>query len=98
MGKTDFPINLFLARTAMKNDTTFFTKEAQKNIFYMEHVCSASNSFSNKFNYSSGRGEITDELLDRVKIQDGDDEQRDVAAFLRKVRENGDSRMTQLKC
>lgn len=51
----------------------------------MEHVCSSSKSFSQKFNYSSHRGEIAAELLDKVKLKDDEDEQRDVANFLRRV-------------
>ncbi|XP_035705890.1 pickpocket protein 28-like isoform X2 [Folsomia candida] len=70
---------------ASRNDTSQYVKEAQKNIYYMEHVCSSSKSFSQKFNYSSHRGEIAAELLDKVKLKDDEDEQRDVANFLRRA-------------
>ncbi|XP_035702813.1 pickpocket protein 28-like [Folsomia candida] len=58
------------------------TIEARKNVYYLDHVCSSSKSFSQKFNYSSKRGQVDPSLLARTRVEDGDDEQRDVARFL----------------
>lgn len=61
------------------------TIEARKNVYYLDHVCSSSKSFSQKFNYSSKRGQVDPTLLARTRVEDGDDEQRDVATFLQIV-------------
>jgi len=59
--------------------------EARKNVYYLNHVCSSSKSFSQKFNFSARRGNVDAEILKRIKLGDDDDEQRDVASFLQMV-------------
>jgi hypothetical protein len=61
------------------------TVEARKNAYYLDHVCSSSKSFSQKFNYSTKRGQVDRHILERTRVEDGDDEQRDVARFLQIV-------------
>jgi len=70
---------------AQGEETKLRTIQARKNLYYMDHVCSASKSFSQKFNFSVGRGAVDPEILEKSKIPDGDDEQSDVARFLRIV-------------
>lgn len=70
---------------AQKNNSNPETLEARKNLFYVDHVCSSSKSFSKRFNYSLSRGTIGSDILGMVQIRDGDDEQSDVASFLKRV-------------
>jgi hypothetical protein len=79
-------VNYAKIRAAQGEDTKWKTDQARKNLYYMDHVCSASKSFSQKFNYSMQRGAVDPTLLEQARIRDGDDEQSDVARFLRYVR------------
>lgn len=73
---------------AQQNDSNPDTLEARKNVFYLDHVCSSTKSFSKRLNFSLNRGTVGESVLQMAQggIKDGDDEQSDVASFLQKVR------------
>ncbi|ODM96336.1 Pickpocket protein 28 [Orchesella cincta] len=71
--------------TAQQNNTDPETLDARKNVYYLDHVCKSSQSFSKRFNFSLNHGSVDPEILKMIQIGDGDDEQRDVVTFLRKA-------------